>query len=102
MLYDYAFEIDAEGTLLKIIGTSILCFATILVCGSSSAHAAIAQLTCSSTNGSSLSTNVSYYNLGVANSTSIAGQVPGLVRWSSTHWWFIYPWPTFKNCFRQL
>ena len=77
MLYDYAFEIDAEGTLLKIIGTSILCFATILVCGSSSAHAAIAQLTCSSTNGSSLSTNVSYYNLGVANSTSIAGQGSG-------------------------
>ena len=62
---------------MKIIGISILCFGTIIVCGSLSAHAAIAQLICSSTNGSSLSTNVSYYDLGVASSTNVGGQGSG-------------------------
>jgi hypothetical protein len=62
---------------LKIISTSFLCFATIIVCGSTSAHATIAQLTCSSTSGSSISTNVSYYDLGVASATNIGSQGAG-------------------------
>jgi type VI protein secretion system component Hcp len=52
---------------LKINGICLLCFASILVCGSPSAHAAIGQLTCSSNSGTVFSTNVSYYDVNVVS-----------------------------------
>jgi hypothetical protein len=85
------------GGFVKLVRHPLL-IALLLVLGASSAHAAVAQLTCSSP---TLTDNVSYFDVGITDAISggSSGAVPA--KSSTIRSTFTLGWSTFSNSSRS-
>ncbi|HEX7158075.1 MAG TPA: hypothetical protein VF214_03615 [Edaphobacter sp.] len=61
---------------MKAIGRTFLGLASLIFCGASAAHAAVGQLSCTS-NSVTITANLSFYDLGLSNTSSIGSQSTG-------------------------
>ena len=61
---------------MKFNRSTLLGLASLVLCGASAAHAAVGQLSCTS-NTSTVTANISFYDLGLSNALNIGSQSSG-------------------------